>query len=85
VARYVAYFDGEKDPRNLMIVFSILQVAMVEWDVSADASVLAQQLLLCKASLAYSVTRTFSMQSSTTFPSLSAHLPGTHLELQLKT
>jgi len=35
--RLVAYFDGEKDPRNLMIVFSILQVAMVEWDISAEA------------------------------------------------
>jgi len=35
--RLVAYFDGEKDPRNLMIVFSVLQVAMVEWDISAEA------------------------------------------------
>ncbi|OJJ46113.1 hypothetical protein ASPZODRAFT_133107 [Penicilliopsis zonata CBS 506.65] len=25
---------GEKDPRNLMIVFSILKVVMVEWDIS---------------------------------------------------
>lgn len=37
--RLIAYFDGEKDPRNLMIVFSILRVVMVEWDVSAEASV----------------------------------------------
>jgi len=37
--RFIAFFDGEKDPRNLMIVFSILNVPMVEWDVSADAQV----------------------------------------------
>ena len=39
MSRLIAYFDGEKDPRNLMIVFSILQAAAVEWDVSAEASV----------------------------------------------
>ena len=37
--RFIAYFDGEKDPRNLMIIFSILNVPMVEWDVSANAQV----------------------------------------------
>lgn len=26
--------SGEKDPRNLMIVFSMLKVIMVEWDIS---------------------------------------------------
>jgi len=25
---------GEKDPRNLMLVFSILRVIMLEWDIS---------------------------------------------------
>ena len=30
---------GEKDPRNLMIVFSILKVVMVEWDISACTEV----------------------------------------------
>lgn len=34
---FIAFFDGEKDPRNLMIVFSILQVPMMEWDVSRSA------------------------------------------------
>lgn len=33
----IALFDGERDPRNLMIVFSVLQVAMVEWDISGQA------------------------------------------------
>lgn len=37
MARFIAYFDGEKDPRNLMVVFSILKVPMTEWDVGADA------------------------------------------------
>lgn len=35
--RFIAYFDGEKDPRNLMVVFSILRVPMTEWSVSAYA------------------------------------------------
>ncbi|CAG8159085.1 unnamed protein product [Penicillium olsonii] len=30
----VDIMTGEKDPRNLMIVFSILKVVMVEWDIS---------------------------------------------------
>ncbi|KAI9720708.1 MAG: hypothetical protein M1828_005588 [Chrysothrix sp. TS-e1954] len=37
VPRLIAFFDGEKDPRNLMIVFSIWHVPMVEWDVSNNA------------------------------------------------
>ncbi|KAL9630082.1 MAG: hypothetical protein Q9204_004905 [Flavoplaca sp. TL-2023a] len=32
--------SGEKDPRSLMIIFSILQVLMVEWDVAAKAETL---------------------------------------------
>ena len=31
--------SGEKDPRNLMVIFSILRVVMVEWDISAHAEV----------------------------------------------
>ena len=30
---------NEKDPRNLMVVFSILRVLMVEWDISDHAEV----------------------------------------------
>lgn len=30
---------GEKDPRNLMVVFSILKVIMVEWNISNHAQV----------------------------------------------
>ena len=33
--RVISYFDGEKDPRNLMVVFSILKVPMTEWDISS--------------------------------------------------
>jgi hypothetical protein len=35
---------GEKDPRNLMLVFSILKVVMIEWDISNHAEV-------CRSSL----------------------------------
>ena len=41
--------SGEKDPRNLMIIFSILKVVMVEWDINAHLEVrirLAHMLLL---------------------------------------
>ena len=34
--------SGEKDPRNLMIIFSILRVIMVEWDISSHAEVLTR-------------------------------------------
>jgi DNA repair/transcription protein MET18/MMS19 len=37
MSRFIAYFDGEKDPRNLMVVFSILRVPMTEWNIGADA------------------------------------------------
>ncbi|KAJ4296208.1 hypothetical protein N0V90_006253 [Kalmusia sp. IMI 367209] len=37
LSRFIAYFDGEKDPRNLMVVFSILNVPMTEWNIGADA------------------------------------------------
>jgi DNA repair/transcription protein MET18/MMS19 len=36
LSKFVSYFDGEKDPRNLMIVFSILAVVTTEWDISAS-------------------------------------------------
>lgn len=35
----VDLMTGEKDPRNLMVVFSILKVVMVEWDVTSHAEV----------------------------------------------
>ncbi|SMQ46281.1 unnamed protein product [Zymoseptoria tritici ST99CH_3D7] len=34
---FISYFEGEKDPRNLMIVFSLLRVPMAEWDIQANA------------------------------------------------
>ncbi|EON62018.1 hypothetical protein W97_01237 [Coniosporium apollinis CBS 100218] len=37
MSRLINYFEGEKDPRNLMIVFSILKVPMTEWDIGSDA------------------------------------------------
>ena len=32
--------SGEKDPRNLMVIFSILKVVMIEWDISNQAEVI---------------------------------------------
>ncbi len=36
--------SGEKDPRNLMIIFSVLKVIMVEWDISNHAEVLSKSI-----------------------------------------
>lgn len=41
----VDLMTGEKDPRNLMIVFSILRVVMVEWDITNHVEVLACRAL----------------------------------------
>ncbi|PNS15880.1 hypothetical protein CAC42_7986 [Sphaceloma murrayae] len=32
IASFSSYFEGEKDPRNLMIVFSVVLVPMTEWN-----------------------------------------------------
>ena len=37
MSRFISYFDGEKDPRNLMVVLPILRVPMTEWNIGADA------------------------------------------------
>lgn len=42
----VDIMTGEKDPRNLMIVFSILKVVMVEWDISNHIEVCVMVFLL---------------------------------------
>ncbi|KAK3670564.1 hypothetical protein LTR78_009532 [Recurvomyces mirabilis] len=34
---FISYWEGEKDPRNLMIIFSLLQVPMTEWDMGSHA------------------------------------------------
>ncbi|KPI45325.1 DNA repair/transcription protein mms19 [Cyphellophora attinorum] len=35
-----AVVSGEKDPRNLMLVFSMLRVIMVEWDISKHSDIM---------------------------------------------
>lgn len=42
----VDLMTGEKDPRNLMLVFSILKVVMVEWDISNHTEVFPPNLFL---------------------------------------
>jgi len=51
MSRFIAFFEGEKDPRNLMIIFSILNVPMVEWDVSATAQVCFAGITQVKANV----------------------------------
>lgn len=38
--------SGERDPRNLMLIFSILKVLMVEWDISNNVQVWAPKYRL---------------------------------------
>ena len=33
------FVSGEKDPRNLMIIFSVLRVIILEWDISGHVEV----------------------------------------------
>ena len=42
----VDLMTGEKDPRNLMVAFSILRVVMMEWDISNHAEVKITLFLL---------------------------------------
>lgn len=35
----VQLVDGERDPRNLMLVFSILKAVMIEWNISKHVQV----------------------------------------------
>lgn len=44
MSTFIAYFDGEKDPRNLMIAFSIFQVPATEWDLGSSAQDLFESL-----------------------------------------
>ena len=37
IPNFISFFEGEKDPRNLMMIFSILLVPMTEWDIHAYA------------------------------------------------
>lgn len=43
----VDLMTGEKDPRNLMVVFSILRVVMMEWDISNHTEVCSSPLYDC--------------------------------------
>lgn len=55
--------SGEKDPRNLMVIFSILRVVMVEWDIPGHAEV-------CLISVGYGTplipSRCYSIRCSAT-------------------
>ena len=39
LAGILGVISGEKDPRNLMVVFSVVRVVIFEWDVRAYAEV----------------------------------------------
>jgi DNA repair/transcription protein MET18/MMS19 len=49
VAGTIDLVSGEKDPRNLMVIFSLLRVVMVEWDIKNHVEVVERhrQLRVC--------------------------------------
>lgn len=46
LSSYIALADGEKDPRNLMIAFSIARVLAIEFDISNKFEVRSAPLTL---------------------------------------
>lgn len=87
LTRIIAYFDQEKDPRNLMVVFSILNVIMVEWDVSAQASVRRGRSVgtIRKVQALVDTSRNYSRLFSITSQSLSGRSPTIQSRSPLKT
>lgn len=80
----VDLMTGEKDPRNLMVVFSILKVVMVEWDISNHVEVfftLQGQTGNCLTD----VPRRFLIRYITTFLSPSDPRRTIHTESQPRT
>ena len=75
-------FSGEKDPRNLMVIFSILNVVIVEWDISAHTEVC---LISADLENLLITSRPCSIRFSAISPSLFAHLQMIHMELPHKT
>lgn len=59
----VDIMTGEKDPRNLMIVFSILKVIMIEWDISNHVEVC---VLFLRLGIPLTLDRPYSTQYITT-------------------
>jgi hypothetical protein len=79
----VDLMTGEKDPRNLMLVFSILKVIMVEWDISNHVEVGfdPSTVIWTYANFGSSCL----ILSTTTSQSLSDHHQMIHMGLLLKT
>ena len=74
--------SGEKDPRNLMVIFSILKVIMVEWDISRHAEV---GILTTDSKTLLTRKRIYSTPSSATSQSPFVLLPIIRMELLHKT
>ena len=57
--------SGEKDPRNLMIIFSVLKAVMIEWDISNHAEV---RVLVAHGGETLTLGSRYSTPFSATFP-----------------
>lgn len=67
--------SGEKDPRSLMIIFSVLYALMVEWDITQLAEVGKHFPAILHST---NRVRLYSIQYSAIFLSPSDHLRMTH-------
>ena len=74
--------SGEKDPRNLMVIVSVLKVIMVEWDISDHAEVSSPRRGREPWLMSF---RCFLTLFSVTFQSLSNRHQTIHMGYQRKT
>lgn len=63
---YIGLAEGEKDPRNLLLAFSIARVILIEFDISNHVDVCNQDNL---SAIAHNCHRTCSISHSATSPS----------------
>lgn len=84
VAGYVQLAEGEKDPRNLLVSFSIIRVLLIEFDVTSQIEVSAFPYPLLASCVKPVALRTSSTSLSVTFPSPSNHHRMTLMASRLK-
>jgi hypothetical protein len=73
IASYVKLAEGEKDPRNLLLAFSIDHVVLVDFDISKHLEVSVTLSTVVQPSSCDYRNRTYTTSCSVTSPSLSGH------------
>lgn len=74
---YINVAEGEKDPRNLLLAFSIARVLLIECDISNHVDV-SNVIILVAIILSYTILRICSISYFATSQSASVLLQETH-------